>query len=70
MVGGDVEEDDVGGAGEEVVHDPLGGQLAVPVTVDGHGDGGRRLVRQRRRRWRGPVLVRAQRASLHRATAR
>ena len=70
-MGGDVEEDDVGGAGEEVVHDPLGGQLAVPVAVDGHDDGGRRLVRQRRRRRRrGPVLVRAQRASLHRATAR
>jgi len=47
VVGGDVEDDDVGGAGEEVVHDPLGGQLAVPVTVDGHGDGGRRLVRRR-----------------------
>ena len=71
MVGGDVEEDDVGGAGEEVVHDPLGGQLAVPVAVDGHDDGGRRLVRRRRRRRRrGPVLVRSQRASLHRATAR
>jgi len=68
-MGGHVEEDDLRGAGEEVVHDPLNGQLAVPVPVDGHDDEGRRLVQQRRRR-RHPVLIRAQWASLHRATVR
>lgn len=69
IMGGDMEEDDVGGAGEEVVHDPLHGQLAVPVPVDGHHDGRRRLVQERRRR-RHPVLVGALWASLHRANVR
>jgi hypothetical protein len=67
VMDGHVEEDDMRGAGEEVVHHPLHGQLAVPVPVDGHDDGGRRLVQQRRRRYH-PVLIRAQWASLHRAT--
>jgi hypothetical protein len=48
----------VGGAGEEVVHGPFHGQLAVPVPVHGHHDGRRRLVQA--------GLVGAQR-SLHRA---
>lgn len=39
MVGGDVEENDMGGAGEEVVDHPFHGQLAVAVPVDGNDDG-------------------------------
>lgn len=63
---GDVEEDDVGGAGEEVVDDPLHGELAVPVTVHGDDDRHRRLVVHYPRRRGGPVLVGAEwPSSLH-----
>ena len=63
MVDGDVEENDVGGAGEKVVDDPFHGQLAVAVPVDGDHDGRRRLVQARRRGQ--PVLVGTEGATLH-----